>query len=43
MRRRFFAFLTLIISALVLLVGNFASVYTRTKGGIEFENGKKYV
>ncbi len=43
MRRRFFAFLTLIISALVLLVGNFASVYTRTKGGIEFENGKQYV
>lgn len=43
MRRRFFAFLTLIISALVLLVGNFANVYTRTKGGMEFENGKQFV
>lgn len=43
MRRRFIAFLTLIVSTIVILLGSFASVYTNTRGGIEFENGKQYV
>ncbi len=43
MRRRFIAFLTLIISAVIILIGNFATVFTQTKSGIEFANGQQYV
>lgn len=43
MRRRFIAFLTLIISAVVIILGSFTSVVTGMKSGIEFSKGYQYV
>lgn len=43
MRRRFIAFITLIISAIVILIGNFTNVFTGIHTGTEFNNGYSYV
>lgn len=43
MRRRFIAFITLIISAIVILIGNFTNVFTEIHTGTEFNNGYSYV
>lgn len=43
MRRRFIAFITLLVCAVVVLLGNFTSVFTGINTGTEFSNGHSYV
>lgn len=43
MRRRFIAFLVLVISTVLVIFGNFRSAYTGIHGGLEFSNGRQYV
>lgn len=43
MRRRFIAFLVLVISTVLVIFGNFRSAYTGIRGGLEFSNGRQYV
>ena len=43
MRRRFIAFITLLVSAFVILLGNFTNVFTGINVGTEYGNSKSYV